>query len=181
MHCRKSLPLLTLIAVLTAPAAPAAADGIAVIDVQRILVDSSAGRIARDLLEQSSKRAQETIERMRLDLENLQKQYEGQRAILKEDARQALETQILEKQMELRQTLQQTQIDLQQRDAELTEAILAELKPIIADLAAQRGLTLVLEKGEAGVLFNQDKLDLTDIVLKRYDDSKRKPAADTAK
>lgn len=154
-------------------ASPAEAQNIGVVDVQRILEESSAGRIARDLLRQTTRRAEARIEGLKKEFEGLQQRYESQRALLKPDAREALERELLEKQMTLRQELQRTQMDLQGRDAELTGSILDELKPIIERLAAERKLDLVVERGEAGILFMAPKLDLTDLVLRRYDASKQ--------
>lgn len=158
-----------------------AAQAIGFVDVQRILSDSDAGRIARGLLEQSTKRIRTQLDTMRQQAEDLQAKYESQKSILKPDAREKLEQEIMEKQMELRQALQQSQMELQNRDAELTASILDELKPIIDKLAKERQLDVVMEKGEAGVLFAAERFDLTDVVLKRYDESKKKAPAPAAK
>src|SRR5690606_36155158 len=107
------------LATLLTAAAPAAAEGVAVVDVQYILENSNAGRIARDLLKQSTKRAQDRMESMKAEFDELQKRYESQKGVLKPAAREDLEKQIIEKQMLLRQELQKTQMDLQSRDAEL--------------------------------------------------------------
>ncbi len=165
--------LAALAAVLLFGATPAAAQNVAFIDVQYILENSNAGRIARDLLKQSTKRAQDRMETMKVEFEDLQKRYESQKGVLKPAAREDLEKQIIEKQMALRQELQRTQMDLQSRDAELTGAILDELRPFIEDIAKQRKVELVIEKGESGVLWADPKLDLTQVVLQRYDASKK--------
>ncbi len=170
----KRMMTLAGMAIAVGLAAPVSAeDRIATVDVQRILEESNAGRIARDLLKQTTRRARAQIDEMRSQLETLQKRYDSQKSILKPDAREELEQQIVETQLELRQTLQQSQMELQDRDTELTSAILEDLKPIIEALAKEKGLTLVIESGEAGVLFAADKLDLTDVILKRYDESKK--------
>lgn len=173
MILRALIPVLC--ALLTAvPVAASAAQSIAFVDVQRILQESSAGKIARDLLEQSTKRLRNQLDQQRQELEDLQKQYETQRSLLKPDAREKLERDIVEKQMALRQALQQSQVELQNRDAEFTASILDELKPIISKLAKERGIDVVMEKGESGLLYAAERLDLTDVVLKRYDASKQK-------
>lgn len=165
--------LAVLAATLLLGTTPAAAQSVAYIDVQFILENSNAGRIARDLLKQSTKRAQDRMESMKTEMEELQKRYESQKGVLKPAAREELEKQIIEKQMQLRQELQRTQMDLQNRDAELTGAILDELRPFIEEIAKQRKIELVVEKGESGVLWADPKLDLTQVVLQRYDASKR--------
>lgn len=172
---------LIFFAALLAASSAKAAQAIGFVDVQRILTDSDAGRIARGLLEQSTKRMRAQLDNLRQQAEELQNKYESQKAILKPDAREKLEREIMEKQMELRQALQQSQLELQNRDAELTASILDELKPIIDKLAKERQIDVVMEKGEAGVLYAAERFDLTDVVLKRYDDSKKKAPAASAK
>lgn len=170
---RPGFPLTVALATLLASAAPAAAEGVAVVDVQYILENSSAGRIARDLLKQSTKRAQDRMEAMKAEFDELQKRYEAQKSVLKPAAREDLEKQIIEKQLLLRQELQKTQADLQSRDAELTNSILDEIRPFIEEIAKQRKVEIVVEKGEAGVLWADPKLDLTQVLLQRYDASKQ--------
>jgi len=161
------------LAVVSSSSSVAAAQSIGFIDVQKILSSSNPGRIARDLLEKTSLRAKTKLEGQRNELEAMQKKYQSQKSVLKPDAREKLEQAIVEKQMALRQDLQRSSQDLQNRDAELTASILDDLKPIIDKLAKERGLSVVMEKGESGVLYAQDKYDLTDVVLKRYDASKK--------
>lgn len=172
--CNFGLALVMAGALVTGLPTAADAASIAVVNVQQILEESSAGRIARDLLKQNTQRARQKIEGLKQKLDELQSRYESQKAVLKPKARAELEQEIMEKQMTLRQELQKTQQDLQQRDAELTSAILEELKPIIEKIADEKGIDIVLEKGEAGILLAPDKLDLTDLILRRYDASKSK-------
>lgn len=169
---RKIFGICILVLAISAPVF--AEQTIAVVDVQKILQESSAGRIARDLLESSTKRAKEKIDGMKIELDGMQQRYETQSAVLSPESRQALEQEILEKQYILRQELQKSQMDLQSQDANLTSSILDDLKPILEEVAKEKGLSMIIEKGEAGVLYSEDKLDLTDIVLTRYDASKQK-------
>lgn len=147
---------------------------VGVVDVQRILMESQAGRIARDLLQKTQDRIRKELEEKRKELEELQKSYESKQEMMSEKARRDLERKILEKQEELQRLQLKAQMDLQSRDAEYTRSILDELKPLIQQLAKERGLELILEKNEGGVLYNRDALDLTDILLKRYDEMKSK-------
>jgi len=172
-HCLLLTAACTLALPLLAPQSAAAAD-IAVVDVQRILEESTAGRIARDLLQQSTRRTRAKLDRLKGELDELQQRWESQKAVLKPKAQEELQQQIIEKQTQLREQLQKAQSSLQERDAELTGSILEELQPIIADLAEKRGFKIVLERGEAGILHMQEKLDITDVVLNRYDASKEK-------
>lgn len=147
---------------------------IAVVDVQRILMESQAGKIARDLLQRTQDRLRKDLEDKRKELEELQKNYETKQELMNDKALREMERKIFVKQEELQRLQLKAQMDLQSRDAEFTRSILDELKPLLQQLAKERGLELIIEKNEAGVLYHREPLDLTDILLKRYDELKSK-------
>lgn len=147
---------------------------IGIVDVQKILMESQAGKIARDLLQKTQERIRRDLEEKRKELEDLQRNYEAKQDALSEKARREMERKILDKQEEFQRLQLKAQMDLQSRDAELTRSILDDLKPLIQQIARERGLDIILEKNEAGVLYLREAMDLTDLILKRYDEQKTK-------
>jgi outer membrane protein len=147
---------------------------VGIVDVQKILLESQAGKIARDLLQKTQERIRKELDEKRKELEDLQKSYDAKQEVLSDKARREMEQKILQKQEEFQRLQLKAQMDLQSRDAEFTRSILDELKPLIQQIAKERGLDLILEKNEAGVLYHRESLDLTDLLLKRYDEMKSK-------
>ena len=68
-----------------------------------------------------------------------------------------------------------SQDQLQQKDAQLTRKILIELRKVIASLGREDGYTIILEKGESNILYATDSIDLTAEVVRRYNESRKQP------
>ena len=62
--------------------------------------------------------------------------------------------------------------DAQQLSANLIQKIRVEMVTIIENLAKERGLELVLDTATSGVVTASPTIDITDEVVRRYDQSK---------
>ena len=58
----------------------------------------------------------------------------------------------------------QLQLDQKRLEGPLT----AKLVEIITDVGKTQGFTLILRRGTPGVLYTREALDVTDLVIKRY-------------
>ena len=154
-------------------ASPAMAFKYAVVDLQRVLLESEAGRVAKDLLESATQSKKEELEKKSKDFRDLKDKYDQKASILNDAARQKMERDLQEKQVALQQLFQQYQVDLQKQDSEMTRAILKNIEPIIEAIAATDKFELVLEKTESGILFSPNKVDITDRVIRKYNARKK--------
>jgi outer membrane protein len=135
-------------------------------------VESRSGRSARDVLQKSHERKVKELEQKRQELEELQKKYTTQKDLLNEKSRREMEQKIMDLSREYQELQLRAQMDIQKLDQELTQNILEELQPIVKKIAEEKGFDLILEKNEGGVVFRKEPLDITDLVLKQYDQSK---------
>jgi len=54
------------------------------------------------------------------------------------------------------------------RDSDATKKIISEILKVVADYGEEQGYTVIFEKNESSLIYASDKIDLTDAVLKRY-------------
>jgi len=62
------------------------------------------------------------------------------------------------------------------RDREL-QALEAKIKPVIDAIGKEMGIAVIFNKFESGLVYASDAIDITDTVIKRFNDATGAPAA----
>ena len=142
------------------------------IDVQKILNESEAGKKAKLDLESLIKSKQSTIDEKGKAIEKLKADIEKQASVLSADARKSKEDELEKGIREYQRLVQDSQADIKKKEAELTDAILKDVREIIDKIGEAEGYTLIIEKGM--IVYSSKGIDITDSIIKKYDESKVK-------
>ena len=165
--------ILTLSLALTSTAF--AADGVRIgsVDVQKILLNSEAGKEAKEQLAVRANKYEGEKSSREEELKKLKAELEKQNVLLSESARSAKEKDYQQKLKEYQRFLKDAQDDLQGKNDELTNKIVESIVRIIQDYGRKNGYTVIFVKNE-GMIYLDDKADLTDEILKAFNASKKK-------
>lgn len=157
---------LALAPMLSAPAQAAVPKirGVAVVDMQKVLNDTKQGVSARKKLEDSSKAKQEKLDGKRKKLEADQAKLKNLAPDKLAQAEEALQKDYVEMQ-QIYMTMQQ---ELQAQEARVLEDIYKNCQTVIDKIAAEMEIDLVIIRDDTTVLFVQTGLDITDVLVKRY-------------
>lgn len=179
-----ALPLVAALAfaAVTPRDAHAQAAKIAVVDLQRAINETEDGRKSKDKLKKLFESRQQGLDKKQQDLKKLKDELDQQKNILSRDA---LETKVesYQKQLaELQQIYVEYQRELAEKEGELTKSIVERMERILRRIGQTDGYSMIVERGEAGVIYVPTNLDLTDVVIQRYNagegtDGAAKPAA----
>lgn len=142
------------------------------IDMQRALNNSDAGKEAKDQLQQRLKKAQDEINTKQNELQKLKADLEKQGVALSEAARAAKEKDYQTKLKDFQRFAKDAEEELQAKDAELTRKILERLEKLVQEYAKKGGYTAILDIRSAGLLYLDEKADLTEAVLKELNAKK---------
>jgi|CXWL01.1.fsa_nt_gi outer membrane protein len=149
-------------------AAPAAGNKIAVIDVERILTDSEAGKRALAELTALQKSKQEQGQNLQNEINQLkQKAIDGKLA-LADDKLREIERQVEEKTIALQRFSDDATRELTKRRDEVLGAVEQGIFPIINVVGKEGAFTLIFNKFRSGLLYADDAVDITEEVIKRY-------------
>lgn len=156
------------------PASLLAADTVkfGAIDIQKVLNESEAGKKAKSDLESLIKSKQSTIDEKGKAIEKLKADIEKQASVLSADARKSKEEELEKLIREYQRLVQDSQAEIKKKEAELTDAIFKDTRELIDKIGEEEGYTLIIEKGM--ILYSSKGIDITDSVLKKYDESKAK-------
>ena len=143
---------------------------IAVIDMQKVVQSTAAGKKIKKELEGEYEKKKADIKKKEDDFKKRVEEFEKKRAVLSDKVR---DEQQMELQMDMRkfqEDVQKSQMTMQQKEVDAVKPIIDKIQKILAEVAKEKELSLILDKGErGGVVWNKTDIDLTDEVTKRAD------------
>jgi outer membrane protein len=149
---------------------------VAVIDVQKVLTTSHLGKAAYDRLKKLQDDRVARMQKMDEDAKGMENELTTKKLSLSEEKQQEMAKQISDKRVAMQRYAQDA-------DREVTEArdkALADLdnkiKPVIDAIGKEMGLAAIFNKFESGLIYASEAIDITDTVIKRFNDANPAPA-----
>ena len=169
------LAALSAIALILATTPAMAEMKIGIVDFQKALEMSGEGKKAKAVFSKKVEKVQEELKGKQEELDKLKGELERQGGVLSDEARSEKEKSYQYKLRDFQRLYKDAQEELQREDAELSDKILKGLKAVVEKISGQEGYSLVLEKSSGGVLFSSPSVDITDKVIKMYDETQKAP------
>jgi outer membrane protein len=166
--------LLVLIAVM-ALAAPLFAQNtparVAVIDVQKVLTSSTAGKAAYDKLKKMQDDRVEKAKQMDDEIKKLDTDINTKKISLSDDKLADMAKQLSDKKIAMQRYAQDADREIgEARDREL-QALEVKIKPVIDAIGKEMGIAAIFNKFESGLVYASDAIDITDTVIKKFNES----------
>ena len=170
---RRSLGLLLIAGVVllggSGAGAQSAGARIGYIDLSRVLARSAAGVAAREQLEREKATMQKEMDGKRVELDKLRDELEKKGSLMTADARRDREEAMERKRRDATRLADDFQRELGRKEQVLAQKVLQDITSVIERVGKQKGYYLVVERRGAGVLFSAPEADLTDEIIKVYD------------
>jgi len=151
----------------TPASAPAARIGY--VDLQRVLVRSQPGVAAREQLEREKAQMQREMDARRQEVDKLRDDLEKKGSLLTGEARREREEALERKRRDGARLADDFQRDLARKEQQVLLRLQQDLVGVIEKVGRQRGYYLIVERRGAGVLYSAPEADLTDEIIRAYD------------
>ncbi len=161
---------------MTALAAPvfaqsAAPQRVAVIDVNRVLMTSAAGKTAQERLKKVQDEKVARAAKLQEEMKALDSEINTKKLSLSAEKLTDLQKQLSDKQLAMQRFGQDADRELgEARDKALLE-LENKIKPVIDQIGKEMGLAAIFNKFESGLVYASDAIDITDSVIKRFNDA----------
>lgn len=146
------------------------------VNLMKALNESDSGKKAKTDLEFLIKTKQTAIDEKGKAIEKLRADLEKQASILSTEARKTKEEELESLIRDYQRLVTDSQNAVKKKEGEFTSEIIKDLRAIIKKIGEDEGYTVILEDADGLILFSQKDLDLTEKVLKSYNESKAKKA-----
>ena len=141
---------------------------IGVINLQRALNESEAGKQAKARFKDQLDRLQRDLEKQKNEVDALKDQIAKKALVMKDEERRNLEKEYQRKLREFERAYEDSQGELQLKDSELTRDLIKELQGIIQDYGRRGGYTVILEQAGGALLYATDTIDVTDAIIAEF-------------
>ncbi|MBA4349384.1 MAG: hypothetical protein C0415_05290 [Thermodesulfovibrio sp.] len=148
---------------------------VGIVDLFKVLNESETGKRAKTDLESLIKSKQAALEEKGKALEKLRAEMEKQASILSPEARKAKEDEMERLRRDSQRMIDDSNVELQKKQRDMEGAIIKEIIEVVNKIAQEEKYSLILEYGQAGVIFSDKPIDITDKAIKKYNESKVKP------
>jgi len=151
---------------------------IAVIDVQKLVVESAAGKEAQGRVKKVVDAKQVEGEKLQKDLQSLQQRITDQGPSMNDDKRDQLNKEYQEKGIAYKRFQDDAQRDVQTAQQKELADLEKRVLPVINQVGKEKGYTLIFNKFAPGMLvYADDAVDITDEVLRRFNTQVTVPPA----
>ena len=166
---KKFAMLFSFIVLLNASAVGAETPAIGYVDLRKLLIESKIGQKNKAEMDKLIKEKEKLLASEEGKLQALQQTFQKDQLLMTDEQKQAKQNEFQEKAEAYKKLVNEAKQVVNKKDSEFASQSMVELKKIIAVLAKEMKLSLMLEVSESGILYAQDGMDLTQKVLERYD------------
>ena len=154
---------------------------VAVVDVQKVLTQSAAGKVAYEKLKKMQEDRLNKAKAMDEEMKKLESDLNTKRISLAEDKLAEMSKQLADKKIAMQRFAQDADREIgEARDREL-QALQVKIEPVIDALGKEMGLALIFNKFESGLVYASDAVEITDTVIQRFNAAAGAPATPAKK
>lgn len=157
---------------LAAFTAQAAEVKIGYVDLQKIVTTSDQGKEAMQTLASIEKAKNALISQKITEIKKLEEELTKQSAILNPETKQKKQVEYEKLMSEYQRMRRDRDEELKKNETEFIQQIVLDVKKLLAQIAAEEGYTAILN--EAGVVYIPEELNLTDRVIKKFNEASSK-------
>ena len=144
---------------------------VAVVDVQKVLTQSVAGKAAYEKLKKMQDDRVAKAKQMDEEMKKLESDLNTKRISLAEDKLAEMTKQISDKRINMQRFAQDADREIgEARDREL-QALQVKIEPVIDAIGKEMGLALIFNKFESGLVYASEAVEITDTVIKKFNEA----------
>ena len=163
----RTLIIAAVIIGLAVPAFCADVAKIGVVDIQRLLELSDAGKDAREKINVQGKGMAEDLKHKGAEIEELKAKLERAMVMSKEQ-REEKEREFRIKVNDFKAARQKFEEEVRELNQNLLGKITKDVMGIVEEIGKKEGYLLIIEKKQAGVVYSPNTIDITDQVIQAY-------------
>ncbi|MGD9726825.1 MAG: OmpH family outer membrane protein [Nitrospiraceae bacterium] len=142
---------------------------VGVVDPQRILNETNAGKKARETLASFTKNRQALIELEEKELRRLEEDFVKQGSVLSPTAKREREEQFRRRMAEYQQKVNELNREVQDKQKDVLDGFRDKIEAVSSKVAKRLGLHLIMDRGRGGpTIYFEDSIDLSTQVIEEF-------------
>ena len=154
---------------------------VAVIDVNKVLSQSAAGKTAAGKLKQLQEDKMARAQKLDDEIKQLDSDINTKKISLSEEKLADMSKQLSDKKIAMQRFAQDAEREIGEARDRVMQDLNGKIMPVVDQIGKEMGLAAIFNKFESGLIYASDAIDITDMVVKRFNDAQGAPAAQPAK
>ena len=139
-----------------------------VVDIEQVLANVDRGKAAREELERKGREAQQRLAPLVEKLQGLQKELEAKQFVMSEDAKRAMQLDMVELQNEYETKAKQEEGQFKIDQQRLIGPLIEQLDGVIKEVGRENNFSVILRVDAPSLVYVREALDITDLVTKSF-------------
>jgi outer membrane protein len=168
----KKLAMSVVIAALAAPmfAQTAAPARVAVINVQKVLAESTAGKTTLERLKKMQDERVVKAKKMDDEVQALDAQINQKKMSLSEEKLAEMTKDLSDRKISMQRYAQDADREVSEARDRALQDLEKQIMPLINQIGKEMGFAAIFNKFESGLVYASDAIDITDMVVKRFNE-----------
>jgi outer membrane protein len=143
---------------------------IGIVDFQQVLSVSNAGKQAQAEINRQGKTMEGDLKRKGSEIEEIKKRLERETLVMSKDKREEKEREFRIKLNDFKMLKKKYANDFKRMEKKLVNRIQKAIFELVEEMGKKEGFLLIVEKREGGVLYYPTTIDITDQLIKKYNE-----------
>ena len=141
---------------------------VGIVDIDQAISSTDEGKAAREEFARKQREAGALLQPMMERYKELEEELKAKKFVLSDEALFQKQLDIAEIRNQIQNKMKELEGQLQVDQKRLEGPLTAKLVTIIEDIGKSNGFTLILRRGAPGLLYTREALDITDLVIEKY-------------
>jgi outer membrane protein len=141
---------------------------IGVVDIDQAISSTEEGKAAREEFARKQRDAEGQLQPMYERYKALEEELKAKKFVLSDEALFQKQLDLAEMRNQIQNKMKELEGQLKVDQKRLEGPLTAKLVSIIEEIGKTNGFTMILRRGTPGVLYTREALDITDLVIEKY-------------
>ena len=141
---------------------------IGVVDIDQAIGSTDGGKAAREEFARKQREAQARVQPLLDRYQGLEEEMKAKKFVLSDEALFQKQLDLVELRNEIQSKMKELEGQMKIDQKRLEGPLVAKLGAIIESIGKEGGFTMIIRRGTPGVLYTREALDITDMVIQKY-------------
>ena len=141
---------------------------IGVVDIDQAISSTDEGKAAREEFARKQREAEAQVQPLIERFKTLEDELKAKKFVLSDEALFQKQLDLVEMRNQIQSKLKELEGQLKVDQKRLEGPLTAKLVEIIAEVGKSNNYSMIIRRGAPGVLYTREALDLTDLIIARY-------------
>ena len=148
---------------------PAEQGTLYVVDMERVIAESIAGKAARNSMQEEVKKAERKLQLLKNEVDKLKAEAAKQVNVLSDAALEERKDAIVKRERDLQRSVEDNREELGKMNDSVMGSVVKRIDEAIRELAESGKYPLIIEKDPRYVVYANSRFDITDVVISALD------------